>query len=79
MAQAERFWGAAWFHAPARWPTPDGYVPYRVFWAYWRTMESVRASEVLAMSTATLLPAQPEEHQHARLDTLHALAHPPEA
>lgn len=41
--QTEAFWGSAWFHNPARWGTADGYVPYRVLWAYWHAMESARA------------------------------------
>ena len=52
---AEHFWGAHWWFNPTRWDTPDGYVPWQVFWVYWQAIRSVRAVERLQVMRATRL------------------------
>lgn len=48
--QCEAHYGGAWYYAPGRWPTDDGFVPYRLLWIYWRAMQSTHAID--ALSTA---------------------------
>lgn len=52
VTQVERFYGAAWYHAPARWQTVDGYAPWQVVWIAWRAMNAMVAYERLSMSRA---------------------------
>lgn len=62
----ERFFGAAFVFNPARWPTADGHLPYRVCVAAAIAIATVRATESLAMTRATMLPhARPTDRDEA--------------
>lgn len=74
MVRAERFWGPAWFHAPARWGTVDGYVPFRILWAYWGALDAVRADEMMAAVKVAAYPHLKEEQQRELADALQTTA-----
>ena len=66
--QCEHAYGGAWYCAPSRWPTPDGVVPYKLLWIYWRALRSAHAAD--ALSTAhgiSLAFGDGETGQQARL------------
>lgn len=44
--------GAGWYYNPDRWPTWDGYAPYKAVWEAWRTIQQVRALDRLDMIRA---------------------------
>lgn len=50
IVQCERAYGASWYYAPHRWPTSDGFVPYKLVWIYWRALQANDAAH--ALSTA---------------------------
>lgn len=82
-AQVERFYGASWYFAPARWGTADGYVPFHIAIDGWRTMQSLMAADRLSMLRAvSLAQPRPEQAQQAvqrLIDADVALAFPREA
>lgn len=55
VTQVERFYGAAWYYAPGRWQTADGFAPWQVVWVAWRSMNAMAAYERLSMSRAISL------------------------
>lgn len=48
IVQCEAVYGAGWYYAPRRWPTADGFVPFRLMWVYWRARRSADALAALA-------------------------------
>lgn len=82
-AQCERYYGAAWYFAPDRWATSDGYVPFFVGVDAWRTMQSLMAWERLQLSKAVQHAQPRSEDQLAAWqranDAEIALAFPTEA
>ena len=64
LTLAERHYGAAWYYAPARWGTADGYVPWDVFLVTWESMQAQWALDRAMGATAALIGhADPEQAQ----------------
>lgn len=73
LAQVERALGSGFVFNPARWRTADGYVPYRVLVAAYRTLPSVAALERLQLIRAIQIAQAGPAGQRA-LDSDIALA-----
>lgn len=64
MFACERAFGASWYHAPGRWPTEDGIVPYRVVWPTFEALASFGAGDALMTMRGINLAFAGEEHRH---------------
>lgn len=64
----ELHYGADWYYNPRRWPTADGYVPYRVLWSAFRRLEAWRAVLRLDVARAVSL-AHVRDRAHAEQRT----------
>lgn len=76
LAEAERFWGATWYWNPARWATPDGYVPWPVFRVAYDAMEALLARRAIAAMNAAAYAHLPPESQRDLMARLQTAAFP---
>jgi hypothetical protein len=54
IAQFERAF-PGWYHDPARWPTRDGYVPWKMFYVLWNASWAMLALERVNLARAASL------------------------
>lgn len=76
LFHVERFLGSGFVFNPDRWPTADGYLPYRVCLVAGMAIASVRAGELLGLSQTTMLPHQKESDRAEVIARFQRLAQP---
>lgn len=64
----EMVMGAAWWHAPDRWQTADGFVPYHVVVEQWELVVALRAWERLNIMRAHRIPQLKDLQRRAAID-----------
>lgn len=70
-------YGDAWYYAPHRWPTSDGYAPFAVTWVEFAGLAAIDAADTLRIAQGTALPHA--KHASRELQKLATLAYPTEA
>jgi hypothetical protein len=69
-------YGEAWYYAPGRWPTADGYVPFAVVWVEYMGLQALGARRVLEAADGYVV-ANARNPQQARR-ALQRVAYPPD-
>jgi hypothetical protein len=70
--------GAAWYFAPDRWPTADGYAPMAVVWTTYGGLMALDAGAQLAAASAARLAASTDKGVDRAYKALQKAAYPPD-
>lgn len=70
--------GAAWYFAPDRWPTADGYAPMAAVWTTYGGLMALDAGAQLSAVNAARLAASTDKGVERAYRALHNAAYPPD-
>ena len=70
--------GAAWYFAPDRWPTADGYAPMASVWTTYGGLMALDAGAQLSAANAARLAASTDKGVERAYRALHKAAYPPD-
>jgi len=70
--------GAAWYFAPDRWPTADGYAPMAAVWTTYGGLMALDAGAQLSAANAARLAASTDKGVERAYRALHKAAYPPD-
>jgi hypothetical protein len=70
--------GAAWYFAPARWPTSDGYAPMAAVWTTYGGLMALDAGAQLAAANVARLAASTDKGVARAYRALEKAAYPPD-
>ncbi len=70
--------GAAWYYAPARWPTSDGYAPMAAVWTTYGGLMALDAGAQLAAANVARLAASTDKGVARAYRALEKAAYPPD-
>jgi hypothetical protein len=70
--------GAAWYYAPDRWPTSDGYAPMAAVWTTYGGLMALDAGAQLAAANAARLAASTDKGVDRAYKALQKAAYPPD-
>lgn len=54
-------WRPTLYHAPGRWPTRDGCMPYHLVWVFWREWVREQARDALTTAEGVALGQRGEQ------------------
>lgn len=70
--------GAAWYYAPTRWSTVDGYAPLATVWTTYLGLQALDARERLSLASAVRLGMADGQKTESHWRSLEAAAFPPD-
>jgi hypothetical protein len=73
-------YGDAWYYAPERWKTADGYAPFKMVWAEYAGLQTLEARRRMEHADGVGLAMQNDRHKSKQVrDSLLRAAYPGEA